>query len=107
MKTPLIKAYGNGIAQESTQTILKKASNGRANKAESTIKSKLTENNTVLKSKYSSIDPEKVITRKERDFFINMFPENAEQIEKHVLFNKNGKTASPDIYKGTLVDGRI
>lgn len=107
MKTPLIKAYSNGIARENTASVLKDATLNRAKSAESTTKSTRTDKNTALRSRYSAVDPNKIITKNERDFFINMFPENAEQIEKHVLFNRNGKTASPDIYKGTIVDGRI
>ncbi len=49
----------------------------------------------------------KLITKTERDFFINLFPENTEQLRKHVLFNQNGKVHSPNISKGTIVDGRV
>ncbi|MDQ1267052.1 MAG: hypothetical protein QG635_2205, partial [Bacteroidota bacterium] len=49
---------------------------------------------------------DKVITSKERDFFIKMFPENSEQLSKHVLFNKNGKLQSYGYSKGMIIDGR-
>lgn len=105
MKTPLIKAYGNGIAQETTRQMMKDTTVKSA-KTYETTKIKTDKNDAIL-SKYSSVNPEKIITKTEREFFVNMFPESAEQLEKHVLFTKNGRTASPEIYKGTLVDGRV
>lgn len=36
-----------------------------------------------------------------------MFPESSEQIEKHVIFNRNGKVTTPNLSKGSIVDGRI
>jgi hypothetical protein len=48
-----------------------------------------------------------LITKKERDFFIRMFPENAEQLEKHVVFNRNGRLQTAGTSKGILVDGRV
>ncbi len=47
-----------------------------------------------------------IITNKERDFFINMFPESSEQLARHQVFNRNGKVEDVNIYKGTIVDGR-
>ena len=48
-----------------------------------------------------------IITSKERDFFINMFPANSEQLKRHTIFNINGQLQSTNISKGKLVDGRI
>jgi hypothetical protein len=47
-----------------------------------------------------------VITTKERDFFIDMFPDNTEQLKKHTLFNRNGKLMSTNVNKGTMLDGK-
>lgn len=55
----------------------------------------------------SKINNKNLITKTERDFFINMFPENTEQLRKHILFNQNGKVHTPNISKGTIVDGRV
>ena len=52
-------------------------------------------------------NPENLVSSKERDFFIKLFPENSEQLAKHVLFNRNGKLQSANISKGLIVDGRI
>ncbi|MGA2296424.1 MAG: hypothetical protein ABSG15_02630 [FCB group bacterium] len=46
------------------------------------------------------------ISENERQFFINMFPENSDQIEKHILFTRNGKIQTQDISKGVIVDGK-
>jgi protein tyrosine phosphatase len=48
---------------------------------------------------------ESLLSKNERDFFINMFPDNTEQIERHILFNRNGKLQSADIQKGSIFDG--
>jgi hypothetical protein len=47
-----------------------------------------------------------IITSKERDFFINMFPANSEQLKKHTIFNKNGQIQSTNVGKGKIIDGR-
>lgn len=106
MKTSLIRAYGSEIARENATRIIKNNSQENVIASKKTEKSK-TDNNSTNISQYSSVDPNKVITKKEREFFVNMFPQNAEQIQNHVLFNKSGKTSNAAIFKGTLVDGRI
>lgn len=52
-------------------------------------------------------DPENIVTKNERDFFIKLFPDNSDQISRHVLFNRNGRLQSPEINKGMIVDGRV
>jgi len=60
-----------------------------------------------IQNNISNVDNNILITKTERDFFINMFPENTEQLQKHILFNQNGKIHTPNISKGTIVDGRV
>jgi hypothetical protein len=50
-------------------------------------------------------DKNHIITKTEREFFVQMFPENSEQIERHVIFNRNGKVQSHNVKKGVIVDG--
>lgn len=70
--------------------------------------SKTNNDNSVEVNQYlKNFDPNKVITKQERKYFMNMFPESQEIIEKHVLFNRNAKIQSPEIQKGRLIDGRI
>jgi len=55
----------------------------------------------------SEVSQDSLLTKKERTFFTKLFPENSEQIEKHVLFNRNGKVHTPAISKGVIFDGRV
>jgi hypothetical protein len=48
-----------------------------------------------------------ILTQKERDFFVKMFPQNSEQIQNHVVFNRNGKLQSSNVSKGVIIDGRV
>jgi hypothetical protein len=51
--------------------------------------------------------PDKIITPGERKFFVKLFPESSEQIQKHVLFNKNGKLQQSHVDKGIIFDGKF
>lgn len=48
---------------------------------------------------------EAVLTKQEKRFFKKLFPENSEQIERHVLFNRNGKITNAPASKGSIFDG--
>jgi hypothetical protein len=48
-----------------------------------------------------------ILTQNEREFFIKMFPQNSEQIQKHVVFNRNGRLQSTNVSKGVIIDGRV
>ncbi len=48
-----------------------------------------------------------IVTQNERDFFVKMFPQNSEQIQNHVVFNRNGRLQSTNTSKGLIVDGRV
>jgi hypothetical protein len=64
----------------------------------------------IIQERISSVSMsghDKIISKNERDFFINLFPENSEQLQKHTLFNQNGRLQSPNINKGQIVDGRV
>ncbi len=65
-----------------------------------------TKANGEIRQNGSVNNPDKLITSKEREFFINMFPENSESLEKHVLFNRNGRLQNHNLTKGLIVDGR-
>ena len=62
--------------------------------------------NSANAAKQNFQDSGEVVTRTERNFFKNMFPESSDQIERHVLFNRNGRIQSADIAKGSIFDGR-
>ena len=61
-------------------------------------------------TKLASVDfnnSDKIINPEERNFFIKMFPDSSAQIERHVLFNRNGRLQASNISKGMIIDGRI
>jgi len=52
----------------------------------------------------SLANPNKIITKNERDFFINMFPDSSDQLSRHIVFNRNGKIQTSSFSKGLFVD---
>lgn len=49
---------------------------------------------------------EEIITPKERDFFKKLFPMDKSLLEKHIVFNRNGKINETNISKGILIDSK-
>jgi hypothetical protein len=91
----------NGIETNRLKDDQKRAENLSSTKS-------LSQDANELKSNYlNNINPNKIITKQERQYFKNMFPESSDLIEKHVLFNRNAKIQSPNISKGQLIDGVV
>lgn len=65
------------------------------------------QNSAVKAGEQSTTGDRSLVSRSERNFFIRMFPESAQQLENHVLFNRNGRVTTPAISKGMIVDGRV
>lgn len=63
-----------------------------------------TNNKPTLKLDINDIN--ELVSNKERDFFIKLFPESSEQLSRHVLFNRNGKLQQQPIMKGLIIDGK-
>ena len=61
---------------------------------------------TILNTKSNNVD-NSVLTKKERTFFMKLFPENSAQIEQHELFNRNGKLTKTSFSKGTILDWTV
>lgn len=99
MKIPVLNQYTSRYLNNEYNT------NGSATEVRKTQKAR--EEQKTQRAGSEAPNSENLISRRERDFFIRMFPENSEQLERHVLFNRNGKIQSADIMKGTLIDGRI
>ncbi len=97
MNVNLISAYNNPYARGLEERL---AGNG--------ISIKSNENEHLVKAnapaKLEAADD--VLTKKERTFFKKLFPESSEQIDKHVLFNRNGRVQTPSVNKGVIFDGR-
>lgn len=107
MKVPILNSYNPYIND------LGSASNGvklpsKVSGAEkSQITSKINENENLSSESLGSNSYNNIITKSERSFFMKLFPESSEQIEKHVVFNRSGRVDSPAISKGRLFDGKI
>ncbi len=106
MRIDVQRAYGYSSPQELEnslrQTVLATKDVNNVQKA------KMSDiNNVANNQQMNNFDPEKIVTQKERKFFIRMFPDSSEQLEKHVLFNRTGRISQPNISKGSIVDGRV
>ncbi len=64
------------------------------------------QNNNKPAIKLDLKDINELVSNKERDFFIKLFPESSEQLTRHVLFNRNGKLQQQPIMKGLIIDGK-
>jgi len=111
MKIPGVNAYNtytNNSLDDKTELLNSRVNGSRNAKiaeAVKQIKDEISISNKNLIG--DGINPDKIITKQERKYFIKMFPESSAIIENHVLFNRNGKVTSPQISKGMIVDGKI
>ncbi len=67
----------------------------------------LRKNNLKQNQLADSNNSQEIITKSERNFFKQMFPENSNQIEKYVVFNRNGKLQDIQVSKGIIFDGKF
>jgi hypothetical protein len=104
MKINTLNAYQNGFINSQSDIHLQNKAVAQANKSDELTISKSVSPNEVRFS--NNIDTKNLVTKQERQFFVKMFPENKEQIERHVLFNRSGRTQSYATQLGSLVDGR-
>lgn len=54
----------------------------------------------------SNTNSSTLINSQERDFFKSLFPESSDQIDKHIVFNRNGKVSAFSLAKGVIVDNK-
>ena len=106
MNISAMKAYSNPLVQSSDyQDENQKLQSKKVFKPNT---QKLAEDKSKLDLSKNSLDVNNnVLTKKERDFFVKLFPDNSDQLERHVLFTKNGKVQASNTRLGTIVDGRI
>jgi len=73
-----------------------------------TVKSRQTVGNSnLIKDKNAdSLLKDNSVTKHEREFFKNMFPDNSDQIENYILFNRNGRIKASAMPKGIIIDGK-
>ena len=106
MRIDVQRVYGNTVTQDLDKSLRQAIITTKdVNNIRPAEKSDI--DNVAKNELLKNFDPDKIVTQKERRFFIKMFPESSEQLEKHVLFNRSGRLATPNISKGSIVDGRV
>ncbi len=98
MNLSAVNAYKEPISQGSNATSTNSTLVNRTIRDDSGAK---------LNAKSGANSGNTVITKKEREFFIKLFPDNSTQIEKHELFNRNGKITRQSFSKGAIVDWTV
>ncbi len=97
MNISAIKAYNEPINASATSGVSK----------DSSIAKLKTDSSETKLDKNSNSNENSILTKKERNFFMKLFPENSAQIEQYELFNRNGKVTKTSISKGTILDWRV
>lgn len=96
MKVNLLNTYKNGYSSSIDEQLSQNGITLRKN----SLQQKQT-------NKSIELNNNELLTKTERNFFKKMFPENSNQIDKHVVFNRNGKVESIQISKGVIFDGKF
>ncbi|MFA7326260.1 MAG: hypothetical protein WC121_06315 [Candidatus Kapaibacterium sp.] len=77
------------------------ASKSRVNQTQSPQKQKLAEFNDKVSQ------PDTILSDNEKNFFKKMFPESSASLDRHVVFNRNGKVQSKVFALGTMLDAKV
>ncbi|MCB0701140.1 MAG: hypothetical protein R2863_10780 [Candidatus Kapaibacterium sp.] len=77
------------------------ASKSRVNKTNSPQKQKLEEFNDKVNQ------PDTILSDNEKNFFKKMFPESSASLDRHIVFNRNGKVQSKTFALGTMLDAKV
>ena len=51
--------------------------------------------------------PETILSDNEKNFFKQMFPESTDSLDRHVVFNRNGRVQSKSFSLGMVLDARV
>ncbi len=96
MNVSAIKAYqDNNSASRVAKSAIIKSGELNSNSAANMIQSKSSSN---------SAGSREIVSKSERNYFMKLFPQNSAQIERHEIFNRNGKVSTQSFNKGRLVD---
>lgn len=98
--SPNYNPYASRIASEELQR-------RAVENDEALVRSKELEKVIQEEGKKQVASPDDLLSKKERNFFINLFPESKNQIENHILFTRNGRIKETTVNKGQLVDARV
>lgn len=77
------------------------ATKGRVNKTSYSQKQQLAEFNNKVNQ------PDTILSDNEKNFFKKIFPESSESLDRHVVFNRNGKVQSKTFSLGTMLDAKV
>ncbi len=97
MKVPAVQLYNSSFVQSTISDTEFRPAVGKAKQESS---------QSVKESPLKMKIPDNLITNKERNFFMQLFPESSDQLAKHVLFNRNGRLQQQSVAKGLIVDGK-
>lgn len=51
--------------------------------------------------------PETILSDNEKTFFKQMFPESTESLDRHVVFNRNGRVQTKSFSLGMVLDAKV
>lgn len=51
--------------------------------------------------------PDTILSDNEKNFFKQMFPESTDSLDRHVVFNRNGRVQSKSFSLGMVLDARV
>ncbi|TNE34149.1 hypothetical protein EP342_03170 [bacterium] len=77
------------------------ATKGRVNKTSYPQKQQLAEFNNKVNQ------PDTILSDNEKNFFKKIFPESKETLDRHVVFNRNGRVQSKTFSLGTMLDAKV
>ena len=51
--------------------------------------------------------PDTILSDNEKNFFKKMFPESTDSLDRHVVFNRNGRVQSKSFSLGMVLDAKV
>lgn len=51
--------------------------------------------------------PDTILSDNEKNFFKQMFPESTDSLDRHVVFNRNGRVQSKSFSLGMVLDAKV
>lgn len=110
MNIPILNSYNPYIQNENNYKI--NNDDNRLNQENITSKQNEKDKSQVLSSEQAYISKlentqDDLLSQNERDYFMQLFPDRRDIIEKHIVFNRNGKVSQSNLSKGMILDGKV
>lgn len=106
-KDPYSKAYMNSASMNIDANRTNQLNNTKINRPNFKDIQKDIQKELETETESLTKNPNQLLSSSERNYFKKLFPENAEQIDKHIVFNRNARVQSQSVTKGMIIDGRI